>query len=373
MATVALLATASCSAGDQAGASAGSGDSEIVAQMQQLLDEAAAQPEFQAPPALDASQLAGQVIAIVAIDLRVPAIAEVADSAKQAAEQAGLRTTVFDGQGNPTLVNQGLTQAMNTGADAILSVGLVVELIADQIRQAKDAGIAMVDVINTPPDPDVAGQGSDPNMFANVAPDSAHVGTLLGATAIVETDAQANVAIMNTSELTVASTIVDAMKATLDECDACEYTETDTALVDWQTELPNQASSTIRSNPELNFMLPIYDAMTLFASSGVRQAGGAGKVEMASFNGTAPALELVAEGDIAVANVAQNNDWAAWSAVDQAMRGMLGVDPADPVLPVRYVGTEDLEGIDTSSQGAVNEALFGIDYRQGYLETWGLG
>ena len=49
-------------------------------------------------------------------------------------------------------------------------------------------------------------------------------------------------------------------------------------------------------------VLPIYDAMTLFASSGIRQSG-VRDVQMASFNGTAPALDLVREGDIAADRV----------------------------------------------------------------------
>ncbi|WP_426243586.1 sugar ABC transporter substrate-binding protein [Nocardioides sp. LHG3406-4] len=371
VALVAVLVSA-CSSADEAGVQGGDA-SELVAEMQSVLDQASGEPEFKAPgPELDASQLSGKTVAIIGIDLRVPAIAEVAESAQDVAEQAGLETTVFDAQGNASMVRQGLSQAIDGKVGAILSVGLVVDLIHEQIVEAKDAGIPMVDVINTPPDADAPGQGSDPDMFGNVAPDSAAVGRLLAATAIVQTDGDADVAIMNTSELTVAPTIVGAMHDTLDECEACEYSDTDTALVDWSTELPNQASSVLRSDPNVNFMLPIYDAMTLFASTGVRQAGGTGKVQMASFNGTAPALELVADGDIATANVAQNNDWAAWAAIDQAMRGMLDLDPADPVLPVRYVTTDDLDGVDTSSQSAVNEALFGTGYRQGYLELWGL-
>jgi ribose transport system substrate-binding protein len=371
-AATALLLTA-CSGAEEAGDGGGSDVSGLVEEMQSLLAEHSAQPEFGTPgPEVDAAQLAGRTVALIAIDLRVPALAEVTESAQGIAEQVGLKTTVFDGQGNPTLVNQGLTQAINSGAGAIISVGLPVQLIADKIEAAKEAGIPVIDVINTPPDPDAPGQGSDPNAFGNVAPDSALVGQLLGATAIVETEAQANVAIMNTSELTVAPVIVGGMTEMLDQCEDCEYTKTDTALVDWSTELPGQAASVIRSNPDLNFMLPIYDAMTLFASTGVRQAGATGQVEMASFNGTAPALELVAKGEIAVANVAQNNDWAAWAAMDQAMRGMLGMEPADPILPIRYVTTEDAADLDTSSQQAVNEALFGTDYRDGYLQLWGL-
>lgn len=371
-AAAALLLTA-CSGGEESGGGGGGDASALVEEMQGLLDENAAQPEFAEPgEALDATQLAGRTVALIAIDLRVPALTEVTESAQDVAEQIGLETTVFDGQGNPTLVNQGMTQAINSGVDAIISVGLPVQIIADQIATAAQAGIPVVDVINTPPEEGVPGQGSDPNVFGNVAPDSDLVGRLLGATAIVQTDGAANVAIMNTSELTVAPVLVGGITATLDECEDCEYTETDTALVDWSTELPGQAASVVRSSPDINFMLPIYDAMTLFASTGVRQAGAVEQVDMASFNGTAAALDLVADGDIAVANVAQNNDWAAWAAMDQALRGMLGLEPADPVLPVRYVTTDDVQDLDTSSQMAVNEALFGTEYRDGYLALWGL-
>ena len=372
-AAAALLLTA-CSGAEEAGGGGGGGESSaLVEEMQGLLDEYSGQPEFGEPgPAFDAAALEGRTVALIAIDLRVPALTEVTDSAQAVAEQIGLETTVFDGQGNPTLVNQGMTQAINSGVDAIISVGLPVQIIADQIAAAAEAGIPVVDVINTPPEAGVPGQGSDPNVFGNVAPDSNLVGRLLGATAVVETDGAANVAIMNTSELTVAPVLVGGMTEILDECEQCEYTETDTALVDWSTELPGQAASVVRGDPNINFMLPIYDAMTLFASTGVRQAGAVEQVDMASFNGTAAALDLVAEGDIAVANVAQNNDWAAWAAMDQALRGMQGLEPADPILPIRYVTTDDVQDLDTSSQMAVNEALFGTEYRDGYLALWGL-
>jgi ribose transport system substrate-binding protein len=369
-----MTATAGCSAAADDGGSGGGGDSSgLVAEMQALIDQHSGQPEFEAPgPELDASQVQGRTVAVIAIDLRVPALTEVAESLKDVAEQIGVTATVFDGQGNPTQVNQGMSRAIDDKVDAIISVGLPVQIIADQIAAAKDAGIPVVDVVNTPPQRDVPGQGSDPNVFGNVAPDSELVGQLLAATAIVETDGEADVAVMNTSELTASAVLVVGITDTLDRCDTCSYIETDTALVDWATELPGQASSVIRSNPDVNFMLPMYDGMALFATTGVRQAGGTGQVQMASFNGTAAALDLVAQGDIMVADPAQNNEWAAWAAMDQALRGMLDLEPADPVLPIRYVGTDDLDGVDTSSQTAVNEALFGTGFRDGFLKLWGL-
>jgi ribose transport system substrate-binding protein len=381
-AVLALTVTAACSSsggssgngggGGAAGSGAGN-DSGLVKQMQALIDQNSGEPKFTPPgPSLDGSKLKGKTVALIAIDLRVPALTQVVDAAKGIAQQVGMKTTVFDGQSNPTQVNQGMTQAINSHVDAIISVGLPVQIIGTQLKTAKADGIPVIDVVNTPPKKGVPGEGSDPNVFGNVAPDSDLVGRLLAATAIVQTKADAHVAIMNTSELTVAPVLVGAMEQTLKKCSSCDYTTTDTALNDWSTRLPDQAASVIRSKPDVNFVLPIYDNMSLFATTGVRQAGGNGKVHMASFNGTAAALALVKTGDIMVADVAQNNDWAAWAAMDQAMRGMLKLEPADPVLPTRYVDTGDLKGVDTSSQDKVNEALFGTAYRDGFLQLWGL-
>lgn len=374
---LALTLTAACSGSGGSGNTAGGGSSAsssaLVQQMQKLINDNSGQPKFSPPgPSLDASKLKGKTIALIAIDLRVPALTQVVNSAKGVAAQLGMHTTVFDGQSNPTQVNQGMTQAINSHVDAIISVGLPVQIISSQIKTAKDAGIPVIDVINTPPKVGVPGEGSDPNVFGNVAPDSHLVGQLLAATAIVKTDAAAHVAIMNTSELTVAPVIVGAMEDTLKKCSGCDYTTTDTALADWSTALPGQTASLLRSHPNLNYILPIYDNMSLFASTGVRQAGATGKVHMASFNGTAAAMELVKTGDIMEADVAQDNDWAAWAAMDQAMRGMLKMQPANPILPTRYVNTADLKNVDTSSQDKVNEALFGTGYRDGFLKLWGV-
>jgi ribose transport system substrate-binding protein len=374
VAAAACLATA-CGGGTGSGATAAaaSKSSPLVSEAQALIDKYSVEPTFADPgPKLDAGELAGKTIAIVGIDMRVPAIAEVSKWIQQVASQAGLKTTTFDGQASPTLVHQGLVQAINGNVGAIVSAGLPIQLIGADIKAARDKGISAIDVINTPPKPGTPGQGSDPNVFGNVAPDADLVGRLLAATAVVRTGGKPNVAIMNTSELTVAATTVQGIKNGLAKCSECLVTTTDTALADWSTELTGTTATTIRANPKTNFLLPIFDAMGIFASAGVRQAGSTGRVHIASFNGTAAALDLVKKGDVFVADPAQSNEWAAWAAVDQAMRGMLKMEPANPVLPIRYVDTDDLKNIDVSSSDKVSDELFGTNYESGYRALWGL-
>jgi ribose transport system substrate-binding protein len=380
VASLALMASA-CSntsqptdVADVAGSPSAGGDA-YVAEMQQLIDSHRGQPKWKDPgPALDASKLAGKTIAVVAIDLRVPALAEIVQYVKEAAGKAGMKVTVFDAKSTASLMQQGMQQAINNGADAIISDGLVIQLIANQIKAAKDKGIPTIDVINTPPKDGVPGQGSDPNVFGNMAPDSVLAGQLVAATAIVQADGKAKVGIINTSELTVAPTEIGAMKDTLAKCSGCKVVdEQDVALTDWSTKIQGTAATMVRSHPDMNFVLTLYDAMGLFATPGVQQAGGAGKVRVASVDGTAAALALVKKGDIFVSDTAKDTAWAAWGAVDQAMRGMLEMQPANPVLPLRYIDTSDLKDVDTTSTETVSAALFGNDFRTGYLKLWGLG
>ena len=354
--------------------SSGKGSPAIVEEMKSFIAENSVEPEFKKPgPSVDARKVAGKTIAIVAIDLRVPALADVVKYAKEAAEKLDLKITVYDAKSQATGMQQGMQQAINNGADAIISDGLAIAVVKKEIKAAKDKGIPTVDVINTPPVRDVDGQGSDPNIFGNMSPDSNLAGQLIAATSIVHTNGKAKVALMNTSELTASPTLFKSMKSTLAQCAGCKVvTETDTALNDWSTELPGLAATTVRSHPDVNFLLPMYDAMGIFATAGVQQAAATGKVYIASQDGTPAALSLVKKGDIFVADVAKSTSWAAWGAMDQAMRGILEMKPADPVLPVRYVDTDALKDVDTKSSDSVDAALFGDGYRVGYLKLWGL-
>lgn len=371
-----LLAFTACSSPESSGADGGKKDakSQIAIEMTQLIDQYSKVPDFVPPgPAFDASQLKGKTIAIVAIDLRVPTLSDVVANAKVAAGLLGIDVTVFDAKSQATLMQQGMQQAIDNHADAIISDGLVIQVVAEQIKAAKAEGIPTVDVVNTPPVADVPGQGSDPNIFGNVSPDSDLGGRLIAAAAIAYTDGNANVQLMNTSELTAAPAIVGAMKKTIESCDTCKVVDTtDTALNDWSTQIPGLAATQIRSNPDINFILPIYDAMGIFATTGVQQAAATGKVRIASQDGSPAALALVKQGDVFVADVAKSSSWAAWAAVDQAMRGMLEMDPANPVLPIRYVDSAALKDVDTSTSKSVDEALFGPAYQDGYKELWGL-
>lgn len=370
-----IAGSASAADGTQASdAASASSSSDVVAQMQQLIEKHSIKPVFTPPgPALDASKLKGRTIAVQMIDARIGAIKDVADAIQEAAAKAGLKTVFFDAKSSPVRMQQGFQEAINNGAHAIVNDGNVVKIIANQIKAAKDKGIPTVEAINSPPIVGVPGQGSDPNTFGNVAPDTFLTGQLSAAAAIVNTNGRAHVVIMDTSEVTASPTIVKGMKAALAKCPDCSIAQiTDTPLSQWSTGITGLTTTIVRSHPDVNYLLPIYSDMGIFAAAGIQQAGATGRVHIGSFNGTPAAQALVKNGSVYTDNTAQDNDWIGWAVVDQCMRGMLGMEPAHPIAPIRYVATKDLQGVDTSSTVTLSEALFGNDYKQGFLKLWGL-
>ncbi|MAL01585.1 MAG: sugar ABC transporter substrate-binding protein [Alcaligenaceae bacterium] len=356
------------------GTAAASSTADFVEEMRGFIEENSVKPSFVPPgPPLDATKLKGKVIAIQMIDGRIGAIKDVADAVQVAAEQVGLKTTLFDSKSSPVRMQQGFQEAINAGADAIVNDGNVVKIIANQIKAAKEKGIPTVEAINSPPVVGVPGQGSDPNTFGNVAPDAFLAGQLSAAAAVVNTNGKAQVVIMNTSEVSASPTIVKGMKDVLERCPECSIVQiTDTPLEQWSTALTGLAATIVRSQPQVNYLLPIYSDMGIFAAAGIQQAGAVGRVHIASFNGTPAAQALVKKGDVYTVNTAEDHEWIGWAVVDQAMRGMLKMEPAHPIAPIRYVSTADLKEVDTSSSKALSLALFGDDYKSGFLKLWGL-
>jgi ribose transport system substrate-binding protein len=146
--------------------------------------------------------------------------------------------------------------------------------------------------------------------------------------------------------------------------------ENTTPLAEWATALTPKVQAVIRKDPNVNYILPIFDDMAVFATAGIRQAGAQDRVKTAALDGTPAALKVIQEGDIYTANPGQPAGWVGWAAVDQAMRVMLGEEPGAPAIPHRLLNDENLEGIDVED---IDAPYGNPEYREGFRELWGLG
>jgi ribose transport system substrate-binding protein len=377
---LALLATAllamlvaGCGDDDDEGGNGGGGAAAAatVDEAQQRLDDAKQPLTFEPPgPQIDASKASGRTLALVIVDERVPTLASAADSAEEAAEVAGIQTTRFDAQSQVNRMQQGISQAIRE-ADAIALLGIPIAAVQPSLQEAKQADIPMISVLNNQPEANEPGQGAGTLIYASSAPDYREGGALAASKAIVDTEGEANVEIFNTEEITPSVDVVEGMRSVLDQCDTCSVSQNSTPLAEWSTALTGKAQSVIRSNPDLNYILPIFDNMAIFITAGIQQAGAGGDVRNASINGTPAALELIQREDVLTADVGQPNRWLGWHVVDQAVRGIIGAEPSDPAIPIRFLDKENLEGVDVDDL----DAPYGdnLGYEDGFRQLWGVG
>ena len=356
---------------DETAATEGGAQSGIVADAQGMIDKAGAPLTFEPPgPPIDAAKASGQTLAIILVDERVPTLASAADAAEEAAQAAGIRTTRFDAQALLPRMLQGMEQATRD-ADAMALFGIPIAAVQPSLQAAKKAGVPVISVLNNQPEPNAPGQGAGPLIYASSAPDYREGGTLAAAQAVVDTDGEANVEIFNTEEITPSVDVVEGMRSVLDRCDGCEVSQNSTPLAEWSTALTGKAQAAIRENPDLDYILPIFDNMAIFITAGIQQAGAADRVKNASFNGTPAALQLIQQDDVLTADPGQPNGWLGWHVVDQALRGMLGEQPSDPRIPIRFLDDANLEGVDVNDI----DAPYGDDlgYEEGFSQLWGVG
>jgi ribose transport system substrate-binding protein len=144
---------------------------------------------------------------------------------------------------------------------------------------------------------------------------------------------------------------------------------TSVALADWATKVTPTAQSIIRRDPNVNYILTIFDDMAIFATAGVNQAGAADRVKVAGFNGTPAALKLIKDGDVFAADAGQPAEWQGWHVLDQVMRSMLEEEPGNPVMPIRYFDDENLGELNPDDEAS----LYGDPkFKEGFRELWGL-
>jgi ribose transport system substrate-binding protein len=370
---LALPAAAGCGSDESSGggggqASSGGDGGGIVGEAQKMLDQAEQPLTFKEPgPPIDASKLKGKKVAIVSVDQRVPILAIANRSIEEAAKEVGISVTTFDAKSQVNRMQQGI-EAAARDADALVLSGIPIAAVPAALEKAKD--LPSVSVLNNQPKADAPGQGAGELVDASSAPDYEHAGALVAAKAIVDTKGKLVTEIFDTKEITPSPDVVRGMKSVLDKCSDCKVTENTTPLAEWATALTPKGQSVIRRNPNINYLLPIFDDMGIFLSAGIRQAGAADRVKVAALDGTPAALKLIQEDDVFTADPGQPTGWLGWNALDQVMRGMLGKKPGNPVIPSRMLDDSNLGGVDVDD---IDAPYGNPKYREGFRKLWGLG
>ena len=140
------------------------------------------------------------------------------------------------------------------------------------------------------------------------------------------------------------------------------------AIPDWAREIRGEVSSALVRDPEIDYVIPIYDSMSQYVVPAIKASGREDEIKIATFNGTPFVLDLVRDEDIVQMDVGENLSWIGWASMDQAFRLIAG-EPAvrSEHTPLRVF---DDANVGEAGDPAAFDRGYGRSYVEGYKRLW---
>jgi ribose transport system substrate-binding protein len=377
--TTAASTSAGGAATTAAPASTSASANDPVAYAKAQIDAATAVPTFKLKaPAFDLSKIKGKVIFNIPVSSAVPYVISVDKAAQAVVQKYGGKWVEYTNQGTPNEWTAGINQAIAQKASAIiLAQGTALSLITPAMTKAKAAGIPIIvshdfqnGQLDAPP-PNGPGPVAKGNTTAFVNVPFWEAGRLMADWAIMKTNGKADVLSFSSPDVPPSTGFTAAIKKEFtDHCPDCKFKSINVPLSEWATKIAGETQSAIQQDPGINYVLPIYDSMSLFAQQGIKAAGKQNSVKIASYNGTPAVMQLIKDGNIMEMDAGENIQWLAYATVDQVGRVVTGapiIADGNEETPLRVF--TDANIAEAGNPPGVHEG-YGTAYVDGYTALW---
>ena len=283
---------------------------------------------------------------------------------KYAADQVGYKFSVWNNQGQLTQYQQGIQQGITQKVSLIdLLAGPDPNALKPQIDAAKKAGVLVVSSHLSGLEQKV------PNVSDNLPIDYNLAGRLL-ADWVITKDTKAHVLVIVSDEIVSTGAMRDGITSEFTKYGGpdIKFTFSNVPIPDWGTKIKPVVQSAIVADPQLTYVICIYDSMSQFVTPAIQATNSTGKVKVIGFNGTPFVLDLVRTGKVEM-DLGESLNWAGTAIADAEMRliGGLGLVPSMNI-PFRLFTSAN-----AAEAGVPAEFSKGYgDFKDQYRTLWGL-
>jgi ribose transport system substrate-binding protein len=288
-----------------------------------------------------------------------------AEEEKRVAESLGWTVDMADGKLDPTVWNQVVKQAVDSGIDGIIAVSADPNLYGEAMAAVQAKGVPFVLTQQPPADKDVAGIG------AYVATDPEPGGKDVADWIKADSGGKAHVLLLDFPGFAAVqartAVIADTLKS---ECPDCVVEKKDVAVQTMGTTLTPQVTSELQSNPDIDYIWGSDDCCVSFMQQGIQVAGKSDSVKLISMTGYPDQLAQIKTGEMA-AELATATNYSAWLAVDSLGRLMAG-EPLEKTfwpVPQRIFTSENIG--DASDEVMKDGWNTEFDYEAAFKKLWG--
>ncbi len=345
--------------------------------LQAKIDKYKAIPTFEPPgPAFDASAAKGKKVFNIPLTSTDTFNQLVDKGSEQAAKAAGLQFVQYNNEGDPTQWVAGMNQAIAQRADLIiLEGGPDPNALGPQLAAAKKAGIPVISTHRFDTSAVDEQLKAHPELAAIVAANHyLGSGELTADYAMLDSDCNVNAVLLEASDVQptsagITKTFKDELAANCP--DTCKATSVELPFSGWAQKASGELQSKINADPTINYIAPNFDQGAIYARQAIMSAGANDRVKIVAYNGSAPVMQMLANGESVISEVGEPLEWLGWQNIDQALRILTGQPPADGHTPVRFFDSSNI----AEAGNPVNQ-LEGYgpasEYRDGFQELWGI-
>lgn len=359
VATVSALTLAACSGGsNDTNDTSGSGDdSKVVTDAMAPVDTVDAPTEAFTPPS-------DKRILIMSCGSAGQGCENEADVSEEVAKSLGWTVDRIDGKLDPTVWNQTVKQAVNSGVDGIIAVSADPNLYGDAMELVAKENIPFVLTEQTPGDEDVEG------IDTYIAPDPKVGGADVAEWITADSDGKAHVLLLDVPGFTNVQQRTAAIAENLEaECEDCVVYKADITAATLGTSLAPLVTNQLQQHPDINYIWGSDDCCVSFMQQGIQQAGKTGSVKLMSMTGYPQQMTQIKTGEMSF-ELASPTPYAAWLSVDSLARLMAG-EPTEKfwVLPQRIWTAQNIDDAPASVSDKGWDVEF--DYQAKFHELWG--
>ena len=322
-------------------------------------------------PAIEVgNKLQGKTIYVVANGLNFPFVQATLKALEEGAKAVGASVVAVDGAGETSKAASLVEQGVARNASVIVTQSFPSEQLAAALKSAKAAGIPVVELTSRDPElPNSELEALGVSAIASFCYRCA--GEQMAQAAVASSEGNVDSVLYNVPEIGVSALELGGYTKELESlCDECSVKVVDAPLAQWNSNLPSLTTSAIQTDPNVNFLAPLYDAMVPIIAPAVSTAQ-ASNVKVVTYNATEPVLEMLQNDELVAGDVGGMNEWLGWATMDQIARLLTANPPvADTKIPNRLFTPKNVAGIDL---GEAESSWYGkIDLAAEYKALWGL-
>jgi ribose transport system substrate-binding protein len=303
-----------------------------------------------------------KTIVIIPCLMAAEGCARPARGVQEAAEALGWKTTLIDGQGDPSKMANAVLQAISLHADAIAIQAIDADTILGPLKEARKAGIHVVGYASINRDNVVEAVYPNNNDFSAE-------GYAIAAGAYKLAGNKLDVIEMRGDEFGGCKLRANGTRKFIDECKAaggdCSVLASENFLVtDLTTRVPQQAISEVRRHPNFDVLWACYDAGLNFMLQGLNSAGLTDHGIAVAMDANVANIDIIRAGGFQKATVGLPLEWVGYAQVDALNRMFLGKTPNDGGIQLKLLVQQNVP-----AHGAWQGD---VDFRSAYRKSWGL-